>query len=279
MSSTDMSFFGFNRPEYIPTPELALSELAWSLVPQNIVQERRSLAPRGVAFGSRGNASKTPPMYTKPEPGSTEFSAFLQQVKSTLSLSDDDASTVARVLLSELELFGSQKASRSIAAPLSLPLAFLQERSGVTGKQNPANIALILEQIFALGQGNKDAATCLLDAYGSKAHKGFPDWIDGTIAGLLPQASLSAIQGLATPEQAQRLLAPRVPSWVKGVDRTPFHWFAKTWGALCSDGWIDAMPRRRWSDWASCVTRTAVGTSFLFEMHLYYRLVPALVSD
>ena len=67
MASKDMSFFGFNRPEYIPTPELALSELAWSLVPPSVIQELRSSAPRGIAFGSRGNTSKTPPVYTKPK--------------------------------------------------------------------------------------------------------------------------------------------------------------------------------------------------------------------
>ena len=149
-------------------------------------------------------------------------------MKDTLSLNDADAVAVSRVLLSELELFGSQKASRSVAAPLSLPLALLQERSGVTGKRNPANIALILEQAFALGQGENSAATCLLNAYTGNAGKGLPGWIDETIASLLSQSGNAALQSLSTSPPTTAGLSLRVPSWVEKADSTPFRWFATT---------------------------------------------------
>ena len=39
------------------------------------------------------------------------------------------------------------------------------------------------------------------------------------------------------------------------------------------------MPRRRWADWATCVTRTGLASAYLFEMNLAYRLVTGLVAS
>lgn len=39
------------------------------------------------------------------------------------------------------------------------------------------------------------------------------------------------------------------------------------------------MPRRRWTDWASCVARTGLAAGFMFEMHLYRRLCAALITQ
>ena len=48
----DMSFLGLNRPEYIPLPELALSELVWSVFPSELRAAAKELSPRGLAFGA-----------------------------------------------------------------------------------------------------------------------------------------------------------------------------------------------------------------------------------
>jgi hypothetical protein len=42
--------------------------------------------------------------------------------------------------------------------------------------------------------------------------------------------------------------------------------------------WKDAMPRRRWVDWANCLSRSALGTSYIFEMNFYYQAVLSIVS-
>ena len=39
------------------------------------------------------------------------------------------------------------------------------------------------------------------------------------------------------------------------------------------------MPRRRWTDWAACVARTAIATGYMFEMHMARRMTAALVSN
>jgi hypothetical protein len=51
----DASFFGLNRPEYIPSRELFMSELAWSLAPGG--SPRRidpEFGPAGLAYADLG---------------------------------------------------------------------------------------------------------------------------------------------------------------------------------------------------------------------------------
>jgi hypothetical protein len=63
------------------------------------------------------------------------------------------------------------------------------------------------------------------------------------------------------------------PRWWTGSDfdpaETPFGWFAESWRKLCSDEWIQALPPRRWTDWASCLIRQALAFCFLWEAHFF----------
>ena len=202
-----MSFFGLNRPEYVPAPELALAELAWSLTSPTIQKQLREFAPKGVAFGNRGNKPNKQTLQTKPNEGSSEFEALASALSELLALDESQSAVATRVLCDELEVYASQKTTRSTAAPLSLQMALLQDRRGITGKANPSNISLILEQIYSLGKGEGTAATCLLGAFENGCGNGLPSWIDAVVLKILPEPSRLAMEEIRgdTPVAPTRL--------------------------------------------------------------------------
>ena len=154
----------------------------------------------------------------------------------------------------------------------------LQDRRGVTGKNNPANIALILEQMYSLGGGSVGVSRNWASAVRCAGPSGLPDWAGKAIAALVPDGFRKAARELELGREISEALNSRQPAWLSSHERTPFHWFAVSWDSLCTDGWIDNMPRRRWADWAACVARTAIATGYLFEMHLTRCMTAALVS-
>lgn len=279
MTRKDFSFFRLNRPEYLPTAELALSELVWSGLPSGKVAGFKRDHPNGFFFGSRSTKEDSSAFPIKPENGTERYNLFLKNLQARLGLSDmDEKAIVAEALLHELEVFGSQKTNRSVAAPMTVKLALMQDAKGVTNKKNPPNIAGIMEQFNSLGGGTEAVAALLLHAYRSANGAGLPEWVDFAANALLPLASqdVAGVLEATNPDVAERDL--RVPAWIAQANGTPFDWYARTWQRLCCDGWIDVMPRRRWTDWASCVTRTATGCAYLFEMHLTCRMLAGLLS-
>jgi hypothetical protein len=276
----DASFFGLNRPEYIPSRELFMSELAWSLAPGG--SPRRidpEFGPAGLAYADLGTRKNPGIESTRPVDGDERFEAIVATIKVALRLrSHDDAKAAAAVLLTEIEAPSSAGATRSVATPLTLEAALLQDRRGVTGKNNPANIALILEQMYALGGGNATVALRWAKATVEAGPSGLPGWVGKAMQDLVPEpfrASTSQLRRNLDEVEARGL---RRPMWLTKNYETPFHWFADAWDRLCTDGWIDSMPRRRWTDWAACVARTAIATGYMFEMHLARRMLSALAS-
>ena len=123
--AADASFFGLNRPEYIPSRELFMSELAWSLTRDR--SPRRidpGYGPAGIAYANRGARSNSLIETTRPERGDPRFSAASAILKDKLRLSnDEDADAVTSILLKELEAPASAGATRSVATPLTIDAA------------------------------------------------------------------------------------------------------------------------------------------------------------
>ncbi len=276
----DASFFGLNRPEYIPSRELFMSELAWSLVPGG--SPRRidpEFGPAGIAYSDLGSRQNSGIETTRPIEGDERFGEMSNTLKEALRLrSHEEATAATAVLLSELEAPSSAGATRSVATPLTLEAAFLQDRRGITGKNNPANIALILEQMYALGGGKATVSVRWAKALVEAGPAGLPDWARQAIVDIVPQPFRVSARELSGRFDEIETKAVRRPMWLDGSSQTPFQWFADSWDRLCTDGWINNMPRRRWTDWAACVARTAIATGYMFEMHLARRMLSALAS-
>lgn len=277
---SDMSFLGLNRPEYVPSPDLALTELVWSAMGGEAREVLKKIAPKGIAFGANSKVRGNKYLYTKPLSDEDSYSELgklaAQLLNGQRSIQQSD---FVDVFLEELEVFGGQRAKSSMASPLTLELALLQDRRGITGKKNPSNVALILEQIFLLGGHEGNAAACLVEAYHRGGCHGIPDWLPEFSNKILSKE----VQELVRQFREQRpLVVPEIrrkPLWLKEYRNTPFEWFGNAWKSLCEGEWINSMPRRRWTDWATCVSRTGIATAFLFEMHLNYRMVSALIVD
>lgn len=279
--ANDASFFGLNRPEYIPSRELFISELAWSLTeggsPRRIDPE---FGPAGIAYADRG-VKKNPGIgITRPTVEDDRFDAASAVLREKLRLGSDEESKIATsILLHELEAPASAGATRSVAAPLTIGAALLQDRRGVTGKNNPANVALILEQMYALGGGRSSVSGSWVSAINTAGPAGLPSWMTEAVAEMVPHNFQDCAEELQNIRDLTETKQLRSPAWLSGKTRTPFHWFSRTWDRLCGEGWIDSMPRRRWTDWAACLARTAIASGYMFEMHLARRMLAALVSN
>jgi hypothetical protein len=257
-----------------------MSELAWSLSPGG--SPRRidpEFGPAGIAYADLGSRKNPGIETTRPRAEDERFQAISAALKEALRLRNDkDSRLAATVFLEELEAPSSAGATRSVATPLTLEAALLQDRRGVTGKNNPANIALILEQMYALGGGSSAVSSQWARAVTEAGQAGLPRWTNQAISEIVPGSFRESVKNVIErlDESAPKNL--RCPAWLTGVPSSPFHWFADTWNRLCTDGWIDSMPRRRWTDWAACVARTAIATGYMFEMHLARRMLSALSS-
>lgn len=278
MANEDMSFFGLNRPEYVPATELFMAELAWSVTSDDVRKAiSASIAPDGLAFGSRETHKQGKAHRTRPLRHTAAYQEASQSIAKRFGQGEQVGAGILDTLLDEIESFASEKSLRSTAIPVNLASSLLQDRRGITGKANPANIAQILEQIYGVGGGHESAAIRWICALRDAAPTGIPNWIDETLGMVLPAECETALTEVMAAK-GKAVVGLREPKWLR--DRSnPFRWFARSWDALCARGWVDAMPRRRFADWAACLTRTGVAATYLFEMHMSTRMVAALGSD
>lgn len=278
MANEDMSFFGLNRPEYIPATELFMSEAAWSLATEKSRKQLGlTLAPNGLAFGSRATHKNDKVHSTMPFRDEEEFELASQQIAVRFGQAPEVGRGILDTLLNEIENYASEKSIRSTAIPVTIAASLMQDARGITGKQNPVNVAQIIEKIYAAGGGRKSAATSWVGALNEAEPAGLPDWIEDALEKALPAECTTALSEIKFNTGGAKA-GLRTPKWLEGKP-TPFHWLANSWDALCSNQWVNAMPRRRFADWASCLTRTGVATTYLFEMHLNTRMVAALGSE
>jgi hypothetical protein len=166
------------------------------------------------------------------------------------------------------------KANAKPIVPLNLLSALMQDVRGVSGVDNPPNFARMIGHMYALGGGKESAARLLV----SSLHGHETDWLDAFTRQLAPKEVTAVASSLPGKLEAYDEKRRRVPAWLVNAS-TPYRWFAESWLNLMTKGWIDAMPRRRWIDWASCVLRTGLGTAYVFEMNFYYQLALGLGSS
>jgi hypothetical protein len=274
----DVSLLGLNRPEYPPSRELFMSELAWSVERDVNKRHEKEAGFVGYAYSELSAKANAGFEFTRPEPGSKKFEELCTVLVNGRKVRDrNSAAKAVSILLEELEAPYSSKALRSAATPLSIETALLQDLRGITGKRNPANLALNLEKMYALGGGKTSVAAGWTSAVTSSSGGGMPAWIQEFFASVAPNEMEAVVQTVKQYGPSHVIKGLRQPRWLPS--NSPYSWFARAWDNLCHRGWVDQMPRRRWTDWASCVARTALATGFMFEMHLYRRLCAALITE
>ncbi len=284
------------RPEYVSSPEVYHSALAWSLVAE---RHKKALLPPTAKSPQRvgaGAASKVVGVVFKDEtpPEKEPRNVALVRTYPSGALAEPWAASLADYGLSSrsarlgeavadamLGVAPEKSLSRS-AVPLTCHSALLQNPYGALRKAGPPPLAGILEAIFAIGGGDeRGVASRWREAMEVRqAESPVLRSIDRAVKSTLvtPLFDPSAMA-----DGSELLLDDLVPlsddrrneaqEWARLLgDDTPFAWFRDAWSLLTSNEWSQQLPPRVWVDWASTVIRTAVACAYLWEAAWLERL-------
>jgi hypothetical protein len=262
------------RPEYPQAPESFITALAWNAFEIENLNEAGGKSAliyrRKLPHLEQSKATET---YPRGNATVAWQSALVSNGLGTESQDELMAQAIADALL------GVQitSAKTQAATPLSPMVALLQNLVGMTGKRNPAQIGSILEQLFALGARQESASAV--------APSATELWLTACERRTSLDSLLRAIDASAfalmpsTPIQrdlkSARDWAPTVASDLKA---TPYTWLWRNWTKLTSDPWVDALPARVWTDWATTVLRLGFGMSFLWEASWFENLARNVVA-
>lgn len=270
-NTTIMELLPLNRPEYPGSIETVLSALAWSLA-----QDPDSYAPLVFEIAQESSSKKRRfPIKSTRQHG-------LEAVVSTFraaGISFPPSPGLEDAVLDAFRGVIPQKAFSYPALPLVQAACFLQNPKGTKGKQHPANYSQIIEQMYALGTSRPVSIGAAETWFSILAA---PE-ANPLFAGLnsLADRMVPSQDGTCSPillcREKQVPVNPSGPIWLHDVP-TPFTWFHQAWNTFCTLAWRDALPRRRWCDWASCIIRTAMGMGYLWEAQLYRELCENLAS-
>jgi hypothetical protein len=279
MSTTHKPVFPeIPRPQYVVNPEVLQSALAWRLVGDStdgFIFSRKATGTSLVTW------VRTNPFALEDdverESAENRWFSSLEELGLTIDRPGNPKRDVANSIISAIEGIRQPGAKGGTAIPITFQAALLQNYRGVLGVQSPPNLGLILDVLHGLG-GTGDAP-CATSSW----HQAVKNFGDNSILARLDRAME---QGLAPyPEdvtgdiQAIELgKVPRAPGWLeKARKSSPFHWFRRTWDNLMQESWREALPPRKWCDWATCVLRTAIGACYLWEAHFYQELAKGLL--
>ncbi len=262
MNITDL-LFPLNRPEYPRTPEVLQSALAWSLDRERQPGE----ASDGLVYEKRVESSAKGLTIRQARPGSGEEASLLGELG--LEFLPTRSAHAADGLWDGLRGVVSSAAKAYPVVPLTVGLALLQNAVGVHAKSGPPNFAEIIEQVYRAGNDvevdRREAARLwyrAVNQHGADSVLPFLDKLAGRLLEIrIGRNPLSDVAETVRSQSAPALPLP--PAWLG--QSTPMHWFYRSWRTLCSDEWRAVLPARRWTDWASCVLRTGIGLTFLWE--------------
>lgn len=256
------------RPEYVAAPELLISSLAWRLYDVRGLDS--GALPTALSFRSEPRSSNSLDLRATSPQSSGEWAAWEDALDGAgLECPDAPAALTAQGLAFAISGIRAKKAKGQAATPLTPSLALLQNARGMMGKRNPPNIGLILECLYALGTHNAE--------HSAAGHwRGAVEYrmrLDPFLAALDRAVAQGLLPGAIDPATVEE-----VPKPVALGAATPFAWFADMWDRLTSREWVEALPARRWVDWATLVLRLGMAMGYLWEARWYERLARLAVA-
>ncbi|WP_129676599.1 hypothetical protein [Candidatus Chloroploca sp. Khr17] len=299
-----VDLFTLFRPEYAKQTEALLTDLIWrskgsTLYRMPSAQESSYL--EGLA-GLERNDPKLPSMQRLiPRHAGKGTSRVVETVPiaeqaqvSNLFLSQEGIPTPTRALLTSILAPQSRSMSSFSCVPIHPDVVVLQTLHGLVNKDRPPNLAEIIETIGWFGGSTYDGqvAQLLLRVFSQKsgAKEGLAGLVDELMP-LLAQHTWSAfpdVSGMSsqslpswpTPCVGPRETAQKDQTAISSHIWTPFSWFWEKWSTLClpANGWYDALPTRRFVDWAMCLLRTGLVFSYLWEADFYTKLHASIVE-
>lgn len=280
MADTE-DLLGLNRPEYAGYGEVLLSSLAWSLT------EHGRPRLRGEGGADPGLVYEYAQPYHAPSRKIPIHDVRPLARGRVARISDAEGicfphdGGIEEAFLDAFRGVIPEKGNSYPAVPLVKSAPFLQDSRGVKAKDGPANFAKIIERIYALGApsrvGPSDAARRWYSVLALAEHHRLFRTLDRLAQELTEQYPRVLGQDAANaPSDTQR--GDPAVSWLAGRS-TPFRWFHGAWNTFCRREWREALPRRRWCDWASCILRTGIGMAYLWEARFHSRVAEYLAGD
>ena len=282
-------YLNLNRPEYLPSVEVILSDLIWQAV------EIDATAWLDHSSGAKGSPIDGLPLglvyesLTKKQPkdltivasrSRSEAEEWLSQLlDSGFQVSGKlEAKILAESILNSLRAPKAQDAKSRSAAPFTPAIALLQNNAGISAKKNPANWAHIVEKMYRLGA---TAPTCessvtirLLTAMNQLLSqdnllRATDHFIQNS---LLPHEVSEKLREINSAPyeyfQLDSSIAEMAP--ISGsFTLCPFQWFHNSWNSLTAQNWSRALSSRRWLAWATTVLRAGIGFGYLWEARWY----------
>ena len=265
----------FNRPEYVPYPELFISSLAWRIASVPSWKGMTNGKPIGLVYGREDTGSaKIDIKRTNPNLDTTQQTAWREAINDNFDVSS--SYEVGDAFVSALKGVASPRMKSQSATPITKHSALLQNTVGVFNKQGPPDIGAIIERMFQMGRPDDDdssASQRWLSAMNCRNR------ID-PLLGRLDDTIREGILPKDAPDDA--FIESPFVDWGHvssgfSVD-TPFSWLNHNWSLVTSEKWVEALPPRRWVDWATTVLRTGFAMCLLWEMRWYQELSAALLG-
>ncbi|MDE8588346.1 hypothetical protein [Arthrobacter sp. NQ4] len=263
----------FNRPEYFSVPEALLSALAWDAY--DIASDVQGPKPVGLMYKADPKETQYLSLRpTKPEGASAEALGHslkklaLNTAASDILLGDAVASSVMGI---RIEKTGNQPSS-----PMTPALALMQDPRGVLVKKGPPDFASIIESLFTVGHGRGGPAASATQLWLRAADQRLD--LDPLLKIIDTSMMSTVFQDRCIRRESFPVSGDSV-DWCGFYPDTPYEWFAKSWAALTSKEWVEALPARVWVDWATTVLRLAMGLGFLWEYAWYEAVGNAIIQD
>lgn len=267
--------FELRRPQYPPSPEILLSALAWSLVErakgtehQGLIYLRHGRVRRGVSITSTFPQKETLEAYRQ-----ALVAAGVRDANGDLSLDEARACALA------LKGMAVEKSAGTATSAIGVGVALMQDPIGGLAVANPPNFAHLFNTMYVLGGGvGQTAAERWYEAAKQYSHERRLAAIEQPLVQcVLAKFIEGGVSQLSNPRPSRSSIPPVAPEWWRrevidaGIG-TPFSWFRTSWDRLCSPEWYEVLPARRWTSWALCTLRTALGFTFLWEAHFFSEL-------
>lgn len=263
----------FNRPEYFSVPEALLSALAWRAYA--LVSDQEQVKPVGLMYKAQAKETQYLSLRsTKPEENLAEtLGGELRRGGVSTAASDRLLGDAVSFSVTGIRI---EKTGNQPSSPMTPALALMQNPRGVLVKQGPPDFGGIIESLFTVGH-----------SFGGPSTSATELWLRAADQRLELDSLLSSIDSsmMSTvfQDKCRRLdkfpIAEDSVDWCGLYPETPYEWFAKSWRALTSKEWVEALPARVWVDWATTVLRLAMGLGFLWEYAWYEALGASIIQD
>ena len=271
-NATDLRLGKMNRPEYVSAPEGLLTAISWGVHDVTNMNQGKKTA---LVYRGEPRIAKTLDfVFTAPE-GEEELSKWSDALNTQGLVSEGDQVKLGRAIADAVAGVQVTAGKSRSATPMSPNLALLQNLRGMLGKAAPAEMAVILEQLYRLG---KDVATSEAGTHSNTVSSQWLAAVDLRMEQDPLVRMIDSAAGTLLPGDASRA-RPSGPEVVVdlrpgSLPNTPFTWFATSWERLTSEEWVAALPVRVWVDWANTVLRLAVGLGFMWEALWFEGIAP-----